>query len=78
MAFSRPYRTVRSGLVAKKFRTKEQETYVMDEATDSEQDGGSIRFHVSTVKLLPVQDIQSSLAMLMDFKAAYGRLSRLI
>ena len=87
VAFSRPYRIVRSGVmvidrhtgeaVSKRIHTKKQETYVMDEATDADQGGGSLRFHVLTVKLLPVQDIQSSLAILMDYKAAYGRLPKL-
>ena len=87
VAFSRPYGTVRSSLRVvdrhtgevsfTKLHTKKQETYVMDEATDAEQDGGSLRFHVLTVKLLPVRDIQSSLAILMDYKAAYGRLPKL-
>ena len=87
VACCRPYRTVRSGVMVidrhtceaifRRIHTKRQETYVMDEATDADQNGGSLRFHVLTVKLVPVQDIQSSLAILMDYKAAYGRLPKL-
>lgn len=77
VAFSRPYRNVHSAImvidlctgeaIPKQRRDKEQETYVLDEDTELAQDGGSIKLHVLTVKLLPIQDIESSLVMLMEY-----------
>ena len=87
VAFSSPYRNVRSVLTAidqytgeaipKQRRDNEQQTYVLDEDTDRAQDGGSIVWYVLTVKLLPFQEIESSLLILMKYKGAYGRLPKL-
>ena len=87
IAFSRPHRTLRSGVMVvdrhtgesnfKHIRPKTQETYVLNGAISNAEDGGSIRHHVLTVKLLPTQEIESSLAVIMVYKAAYGRLPKL-
>lgn len=87
VAFSSPYRNVRSAVMAidqytgeaihKQRRDKEQQTYVSDQDTEWAQGCNSIGFHPLTVKLLPTQDIESSLVILMKYKGAYGRLPRL-
>lgn len=87
VAFNSPCRNVRSAVmtidqytgdaIPKQRHDKEQQTYVLDEDTEWAQDGGSIRLHVLTVKLLPIQDIENSLVMLMKYKGAYGRLPKL-
>ena len=87
IAFSRPHRTMRSGVmvidrhtgesILNHIHTKTQETYVLNEAIEDAEDGGSMRLHVLTVKVLPTQKIESSLAVITDYKAAYGRLPKL-
>ena len=87
IAFSRSHRNVLFGVVAlgwhtgedisKQTNTKMRETYVLNEAIQDAEDGGSMKHHVLTVKLLPMEEIESSLAVIMDYKAAYGRLPKL-
>ena len=87
IAFSRPHRTMRSGVMVIDRHTgesflnhtlaKTQETYVLNEAIQDAEDGGSMKLHVLTVKVLPTQKIESSLAVITDYKAAYGRLPKL-
>lgn len=68
---------VTGAIIPKQTYDKEQQTYVMDQATMDAQDGGSIRFSVLTLDLLPSQDIEKSLVTLMQYKSAYGRLPKL-
>ena len=80
VAFSSPYRNVRSAVLAIDQYTGEaisKQTYVLDQGTYWAQYDGSIVLHVLTVKLLPTQDIESSLMMLIKYKSAYGRLPKL-
>ena len=87
IAFSRPHRTVRSGVMvvdrhtgeafSQHIHAKWRKTYVLNEAICDAEDGGSIKLPVLTVKLLPTREIESSLAVIMDYKAAYGRLPKL-
>ena len=87
VAFESSYKKAHSGLlfldphtgkaIPMQRQPKELHTYVMDEDTEAAQDGGSIRYHILTVELLPTKDIESSLAMLREYKAAYGRLPKL-
>ena len=87
VAFSSPYRNDRSAVtiidrytgeaIHNQRQEREKHTHVLDEDTLEAQDGGSIDLHVLTVKLLPTQDIESSLVMLGRYKSAYGRLPKL-
>ena len=79
IALGRPHRTVCSDRHTGEsiFKHIHTQTYVLDEAIRDAEDGGSIKLHVLTVKLLPTQEIESSLAVIMDYKAAYGRLPKL-
>ena len=87
IAFSRSHRTVRFGVVVIDRHTGEHisqhrhakrgATYVLNEAIDYEEDWGSTRLSELPMKLLPISDIENSLARIMGYGAAYGRLPKL-